>query len=113
MFFFTYYYTAVTFNPVEVAENLKINGGYIPGLRPGRPTAEYMDKILSRITPPGAIFLAFIAVLPFLAAAVTRIPSNNLFFGGTGTLIMVCVALDTMLQLEAHLLMRHYEGFLK
>ncbi len=113
VFFFTYFYTAVTFNPVEVAENMKKNGGYIPGLRPGRPTADYMDKILSRITLPGAIFLAFIAVLPFLVAAVTRIPSNILFFGGTGTLIMVGVALDTMQQLEAHLLMRHYEGFLK
>ena len=111
--FFTYFYTAVTFNTVEVATNMKKNGGYIPGLRPGRPTAEYLDKILSRITLPGAIFLAVIAVLPFVVAAVTRIPSNILQFGGTGILIMVGVALDTMQQIEAHLLMRHYEGFLK
>lgn len=111
--FFTYFYTAVTFNPVEVATNMKKNGGYIPGLRPGRPTADYLDKILSRITLPGAIFLAVIAVLPFVVAAVTRIPSNILQFGGTGILIMVGVALDTMQQIEAHLLMRHYEGFLK
>lgn len=111
--FFTYFYTAVTFNPAEVATNMKKNGGYIPGLRPGRPTADYLDKILSRITLPGAIFLAVIAVLPFVVAAVTRIPSNILQFGGTGILIMVGVALDTMQQIEAHLLMRHYEGFLK
>lgn len=111
--FFTYFYTAVTFNPVEVANNMKKNGGYIPGLRPGKPTADYMDRILTRITLPGAIFLAVIAVLPFVVAAVTRIPSNILSFGGTGILIMVGVALDTMQQIEAHLLMRHYEGFLK
>lgn len=113
VFFFTYFYTAVTFNPSEVADNMKKNGGYIPGLRPGKPTADYMDRILSRITLPGAIFLAVIAVLPFVVAVVTRVPTNILFFGGTGTLIMVGVALDTMQQIEAHLLMRHYEGFLK
>lgn len=111
--FFTYFYTAVTFNPVEVATNMKKNGGYIPGLRPGKPTADYLDKILSRITLPGAFFLAGIAVLPFVVGAVTRIPSEILSFGGTGILIMVGVALDTMEQIEAHLLMRHYEGFLK
>lgn len=111
--FFTYFYTAVTFNPIEVATNMKKNGGYIPGLRPGKPTADYLDRILSRITLPGAIFLAGIAVLPFVVAAVTRIPSNILHFGGTGLLIIVGVALDTMEQIEAHLLMRHYEGFLK
>lgn len=111
--FFTYFYTAVTFNPVEVATNLKKNGGYIPGLRPGKPTADYLDRILSRITLPGAFFLAGIAVLPFIVALVTRIPSNILHFGGTGLLIVVGVALDTMQQIEAHLLMRHYEGFLK
>mgnify|MGYP000860843493 CR=1 FL=1 len=111
--FFTYFYTAVTFNPMEVANNMKKNGGYIPGLRPGKPTADYLDKILSRITLPGAVFLAGIAVLPFVVAAVTRIPSNILHFGGTGLLIIVGVALDTMQQIEAHLLMRHYEGFLK
>lgn len=111
--FFTYFYTAVTFNPVEVATNMKKNGGFIPGLRPGKPTADYLDRILSRITLPGAIFLAVIAVLPFLVAAVTRIPPNILQFGGTGLLIIVGVALETMQQIEAHLLMRHYEGFLK
>ncbi|NLL42045.1 MAG: preprotein translocase subunit SecY [Firmicutes bacterium] len=111
--FFTYFYTAVTFNPIEVATNMKKNGGYIPGLRPGKPTSDYLDKILSRITLPGAFFLAGIAVLPFVVGAVTRIPSNILSFGGTGILIIVGVALDTMQQIEAHLLMRHYEGFLK
>ncbi|HHY16110.1 MAG TPA: preprotein translocase subunit SecY [Firmicutes bacterium] len=111
--FFTYFYTAVSFNPVEISTNMKKNGGYIPGLRPGKPTADYLDRTLSRITLPGAIFLAVIAVLPFLVAAVTRIPREILFFGGTGLLIVVGVALDTMQQIEAHLLMRHYEGFLK
>lgn len=111
--FFTYFYTAVTFDPIEVATNMKKNGGYIPGLRPGKPTADYLDRVLSRITLPGAIFLAVIAVLPFVVAAVTKVPSNILYFGGTGLLIIVGVALDTMQQIEAHLLMRHYEGFLK
>lgn len=111
--FFTYFYTAVTFNPQEVATNMKKNGGYIPGLRPGKPTSDYLDKILSRITLPGAFFLAGIAVLPTVVGAVTRIPANILSFGGTGMLIIVGVALETMQQIEAHLLMRHYEGFLK
>ncbi|MGI6149469.1 MAG: preprotein translocase subunit SecY [Firmicutes bacterium] len=111
--FFTYFYTAVTFNPIEVANNMKKNGGYIPGLRPGRPTAEFLDRVLTRITLPGAIFLAVIAVLPSLVAIITRVPTNLLYFGGTGLLIMVGVALETMQQIEAHLLMRHYEGFLK
>mgnify|MGYP000904173058 CR=1 FL=1 len=111
--FFTYFYTAVTFDPQEVADNMKKNGGFIPGLRPGRPTSEYMERILARITLPGAIFLAIIAVMPFIVASVTRIPLNILHFGGTGLIIMVGVALDTMKQIEAHLLLRHYEGFLK
>ncbi|MFY9527099.1 MAG: preprotein translocase subunit SecY [Limnochordia bacterium] len=111
--FFTYFYTAVSFNPVEIANNLKKNGGYIPGLRPGKPTSDYLDRTLSKITLPGAVFLSVIAVLPFLVAAVTRIPKEILFFGGTGLLIVVGVALDTMKQIEAHLLMRHYQGFLK
>ena len=111
--FFTYFYTAVTFDPQEVADNMKKNGGFIPGLRPGRPTSEYMEKVLTRITLPGAIFLAIIAVMPFIVASVTRIPLNILHFGGTGLIIMVGVALDTMKQIEAHLLLRHYEGFLK
>lgn len=110
--FFTYFYTAVTFNPQEVADNMKKNGGFVPGLRPGRPTAEYMERVLSRITLPGAIFLALIAVMPFVISAVTRIPQQILSLGGTGLIIMVGVALDTMKQIESHLLLRHYEGFL-
>jgi preprotein translocase subunit SecY len=111
--FFTYFYTAITFNPVEVANNMKKNGGFIPGLRPGRPTAEYMDRVLSRITLFGAIFLAIIAVMPNIVAAITRIPMSFIAFGGTSLLIVVGVALDTMKQIEAHLLLRHYEGFMK
>lgn len=111
--FFTYFYTAVTFNPVEVANNMRKHGGFVPGLRPGRPTAEYLDRILTRITLAGAIFLAFIAVLPYVMSAITQLPMAFVFFGGTSLLIVVGVALDTMKQIEAHLLMRHYEGFLK
>ncbi|HEX6972426.1 MAG TPA: preprotein translocase subunit SecY [Limnochordia bacterium] len=111
--FFTYFYTAVTFNPVDVANNMKKNGGFIPGLRPGRPTSEYLDRVLARITLTGSLFLAFIAVLPYIMAAITRMPTQFLYFGGTGLLIVVGVALDTMKQIEAHLLMRHYEGFMK
>ncbi|NMB45327.1 MAG: preprotein translocase subunit SecY [Firmicutes bacterium] len=111
--FFTYFYTAVTFNPMEVADNMKKYGGFIPGLRPGKPTAQYLDRVLTRITLAGAIFLAIIAVLPYIMATVTRMPSSILYFGGTGLLILVGVALDTMKQIEAQLLMRHYEGFIK
>ena len=111
--FFTYFYTAVTFNPVEVADNMKKHGGFIPGLRPGRPTAQYHDRVLTRITLAGAIFLAIIAVLPYIMASVTRMPSGIISFGGTSILIMVGVVLDTMKQIEAQLLMRHYEGFIK
>lgn len=111
--FFTYFYTAVTFNPVDVANNMRKNGGFIPGLRPGRPTSEYLDRILTRITLAGAIFLAFIAVLPYMMAGLTQLPLTFMFFGGTSLLIMVGVALDTMKQIEAQLLMRHYEGFMK
>ena len=108
--FFTYFYTAVTFSPVDVADNLKKNGGFIPGLRPGRPTAEYIDKILTRLTLSGAIFLAFIALLPNLMMAFTHL---DLGFGGTSLLIAVGVALDTMKQLESQVLMRSYQGFMK
>jgi preprotein translocase subunit SecY len=111
--FFTYFYTAVTFNPVEIAGNMRKNGGFIPGLRPGRPTAEYLDRVLTRITLFGALFLAVIAVLPTLMSVITRMPSQFVYFGGTGMLIVVGVALDTMKQIEAHLLLRHYEGFMK
>lgn len=111
--FFTYFYTAVTFNPVEVANNIRKNGGFIPGLRPGRPTSDYLDRVLTRITLAGAVFLAIIAILPHLMAGITRMPVSFIFFGGTSLLIVVGVALDTMKQIESHLLMRHYEGFMK
>lgn len=108
---FTYFYTAVIMNPVDVADNIKRNGGFIPGIRPGRPTAEYISRILSRITMAGAIFLAFIAILPNFVLAATKIP--GIWFGGTSLLIVVGVALDTMKQIESHLLMRSYQGFIK
>ena len=107
---FTYFYTAVTFNPVEQADNLKKYGGFIPGVRPGRPTAEYLDRILARLTFPGALYLAAIAALPTILINQT---AANFYFGGTSILIVVGVALDTMKQLEAQLMMRNYEGFLK
>jgi preprotein translocase subunit SecY len=108
--FFTYFYTAITFNANDIAENLKKYGGFIPGLRPGRPTSEYIEKVSSRITLAGAIFLALIAVLPTL---MTRFTSLPLQFGGTSLLIVVGVALDTMKQMESQMLMRNYQGFLK
>jgi preprotein translocase subunit SecY len=107
---FTYFYTAVTFNPVDQADNLKKYGGFIPGVRPGRPTAEYLDRILSRLTFPGALYLGAVAALPTILFSQT---SANFFFGGTSILIVVGVALDTVKQLEAQLMMRNYEGFLK
>lgn len=108
--FFTYFYSAITFNPVDVADNIKKNGGFIPGLRPGRPTAEYIAKIMGRITLFGAIFLAIIAVLPTILMSLTNL---QIYFGGTALLIVVGVALDTMKQIESTLLMRSYEGFMK
>jgi preprotein translocase subunit SecY len=108
--FFTYFYTAVTFNPIDQADNLKKYGGFVPGVRPGRPTAEYLDRILSRLTLPGALFLGAVAVLPWI---IIRYMHVSFYFGGTSLLIVVGVALDTMRQMEAQLLMRHYEGFLK
>jgi preprotein translocase subunit SecY len=107
---FTYFYTAVTFNPVDQADNLRKYGGFIPGVRPGRPTAEFLDRILARLTFPGAIYLALVAALPTILINQT---SANFYFGGTSLLIVVGVALDTMKQLEAQLMMRNYEGFLK
>ncbi len=107
---FTYFYTAVTFNPVDQADNLKKHGGFIPGVRPGRPTAEYLDRILSRLTFPGALYLGAVAALPTILFNQT---SANFYFGGTSILIVVGVALDTVKQLEAQLMMRNYEGFLK
>ncbi|PKM90563.1 MAG: preprotein translocase subunit SecY [Firmicutes bacterium HGW-Firmicutes-12] len=108
--FFTYFYTAISFNPIDVADNMKKYGGFIPGLRPGRPTAEYIQKVMNRITLAGAFFLAAIAVLPSILMSATNLP---LYFGGTSLLIVVGVALDTMKQIESNLLMRHYQGFLK
>ena len=110
IFIFTYFYTAVTFNPVDQADNLKKYGGFIPGVRPGRPTAEYLDRILARLTFPGAIFLAAVAAFPTLLFNQT---SANFYFGGTSLLIAIGVALDTVKQLEAQLMMRNYEGVLK
>ncbi|MEA2251698.1 MAG: preprotein translocase subunit SecY [Solirubrobacteraceae bacterium] len=107
---FTYFYTAITFNPIDQADNLKKYGGFIPGVRPGRPTAEFLDRILARLTFPGALYLAAVAALPTILINQT---SANFFFGGTSLLIVVGVALDTMKQLEAQLMMRNYEGFLK
>ncbi len=108
--FFTFFYTTATFNPVEVAENMKSNGGFIPGIRPGRTTVEYLQKISSRLTFVGGLFLALIATLPMLVGQFT---SFDILFGGTSLLIAVGVALDTMKQLEQQLLMRNYQGFLK
>jgi len=107
---FTYFYTAVQFNPLDQADNLRKHGGFIPGIRPGRPTAQYLDRVLTRITLPGALFLAAIVVLPTLLIRFMGVP---FFFGGTSLLIVIGVALDTMKQMESQLLMRHYEGFLK
>jgi preprotein translocase subunit SecY len=109
--FFAYFYTAIAFNPVEQADNIKKYGGFIPGIRPGRQTAEYLDRILSRITLPGALFVAVIALLPSIFLATQGI--QQLPFGGTSILITVGVTLETMKQIESQLMMRHYEGFLK
>ncbi len=108
--FFGYFYTAIVFNPIDIAENMRKNGGFVPGIRPGKRTAEYIEKILTRITLPGAIFFAMIAILPWVLVGQFNV---NYFFGGTGLLIVVGVALDTLQQIESHLLMRHYDGFMK
>lgn len=106
--FFCYFYTAVTFNPVDVADNMKKYGGYIPGIRPGKKTAEYIDRVLSRITFGGALYLAVVCVLPTVLISLMDV---RFFFGGTGLLIVVGVALDTVRQIESHLITRHYDGF--
>lgn len=108
--FFCYFYTAIQFNPVDVADNLKKYGGYIPGIRPGRKTADYLDRVLSRITFGGALYLSLVCVLPEILYRIFNVP---FYFGGTGLLIVVGVALDTVTQVETHLVTRHYEGFLK
>jgi preprotein translocase subunit SecY len=111
--FFTYFYTAIAFNPKDVADNMKRQGGFIPGIRPGAHTAEFVDNILTKITLPGSVFLAVIAILPTAMVKMGLTPSFASFFGGTSLLIVVGVALDTLQQVEAHLLMRHYDGFMK
>ena len=110
---FTFFYTAITVNPNEIGDNLKRNGGFIPGIKPGKQTSEFIDNVLTRITLPGSIFLAVVAILPALAslAGVTR--GFSYFYGGTSLLIMVGVILDTLQQIESYLLMRHYEGLMK
>jgi preprotein translocase subunit SecY len=108
--FFCYFYTAVTFNPVDVADNMKKYGGFVPGIRPGKKTAEYIDKILTRITLGGALYVSAVCVLPSILIARFNVP---FYFGGTGLLIVVGVAMDTIQQIESHLITRHYEGFLK
>jgi len=107
---FTYFYTSIIFNPIDVSENLKKQGAFIPGVKPGARTAEFLDRVLARLTFPGALYLAAVAAMPTILLAQT---STNIFFGGTSLLIVVGVALDTMKQLEAQLMMRNYEGFLK
>ncbi|MDI6894012.1 MAG: preprotein translocase subunit SecY [Bacillota bacterium] len=109
--FFTYFYTAIVFNPNDVANNIKKYGGFIPGLRPGKPTADYLTRVMNRVTLAGSLFLAVIAVMPYMMGAFTNIP--GLYFGGTALLIVVGVALETMKQIEAHLVMRQYQGFLR
>lgn len=111
--FFTYFYTAIAFNPQEVAETMKKQGGFVPGIRPGKHTSEFIDNILTKITLPGSIFLAIIAILPAFISKLGVSGSFASFFGGTSLLILVGVALDTLQQIESHLLMRHYDGFMK
>jgi preprotein translocase subunit SecY len=108
--FFTYFYTAIQFNPIEIANNMKKNGGFIPGMRPGKPTSDFIQRVLSRVTLAGAIFLGLIAVFPIFMASRTGM---DLSIGGTSVLIAVGVALDTVKQMESQMLMRHYKGFLE
>lgn len=112
--FFTYFYAAIAFNPVDVAENMRKQGGFIPGVRPGKKTSEYIDHVISRIMLPAAIFFAAVAIMPYFVTKTMNVSSSFAqFFGGTSLLIMVGVSLDTLQQIESHLLMRHYEGFMK
>lgn len=111
--FFTYFYTAIAFNPKDVADNMKKQGGFIPGVRPGKPTSDFIDNILTKITLPGSIFLAIIAIIPTFLMKLGISTGLAQFFGGTSLLIVVGVALDTLQQIESHLLMRHYDGFMK
>ena len=108
--FFTYFYTSIIFNPVDIAENLKKQGGFIPGVKPGAATADYIDDVLSRVTLPGSFFLTAVALLPFFIFARFNVP---FFFGGTALLIVVGVALDTWVQVQQHAQLRHYDDFMK
>jgi preprotein translocase subunit SecY len=108
--FFTFFYTMIAFNPIELANNIKKNGGFVPGIRPGKPTSDYITKVLNRVTWFGALFLALITILPSLLQAFTKI--SNVWFGGTSLLIMVSVAMETVKQIESQMMMRHYKGFL-
>lgn len=109
---FTYFYTAITLNPTQMAEDMKRNNGFIPGVKPGKDTAEYIDTVMSRITFPGSLFIAFIAIMPALAGLLNVQDAFSQFFGGTSLLILIGVVLDTLQQIESHLLMRHYDGLL-
>jgi preprotein translocase subunit SecY len=110
---FTYFYTAITVNPNQMADDMKKNGGFIPGVKPGKTTADYIDDVISKITLPGSIFLAIIAIIPALASMVGVSSMFARFFGGTSLIILVGVVLDTLQQIESHLLMRHYDGLMK
>ncbi|MFA4045856.1 preprotein translocase subunit SecY [Prevotella sp. PCHR] len=109
---FTYFYTAITLNPTQMAEDMKRNNGFIPGIKPGKDTADYIDTVMSRITGPGSLFIAFIAIMPSLASLLNVQEAFSQFFGGTSLLILVGVVIDTLQQIESHLLMRHYDGLL-
>ena len=115
IFFFTYFYVSITFNPTEVADNMRKYGGFVPGIRPGKPTAEYLDFILSRITLPGALYLGIISILPNLLIGIVGGTQalSNFPFGGTAVLIIVGVGLETVKQIESQLMQRNYEGFLR
>jgi len=110
---FTFFYTAITVNPTQIAEDLKRNGGFVPGVKPGKATSEYLDNILTRITLPGSIFLAIVAIMPAFATLAGVSQGFAQFYGGTSLLIMVGVILDTLQQIESYLLMRRYEGMMK
>jgi preprotein translocase subunit SecY len=111
--FFTFFYTAIAINPKEMADTMKRQGGFIPGVRPGKSTVEFIDNILTKITLPGSLFLSFVAILPAIVINFGVTPGFALFYGGTSLLIIVGVALDTLQQIESHLMMRHYDGFMK
>jgi preprotein translocase subunit SecY len=110
---FTYFYTAITINPNQMAEDMKKNGGFIPGVKPGRKTAEFIDNVMSKITLPGSIFLGLVAIMPAIVSLVGVNQQFAQFYGGTSLLILVGVVLDTLQQIESHLLMRHYDGLTK